>query len=254
MNSHTRRLAATVALLLPAGLLADPRLDAKIEDAALASYNFRVVLENQVKVEAENGVVTLSGTVLDRDQKALAEDTVRSLPGVVEVLNHLDVVETGQERSDGWIALKIRSILLLRPNVSAGNTEVTVRDGVVTLAGTAESIAQKELTESYARNVEGVRSVRNRMTVRSSPAGVAAAASPEAPEIDDASITAEIHQALLAEDPAAALNTQVETQDGTVVLRGIVRSSAEKDRASTVARSVRGVSRVANEMIVSAAE
>lgn len=252
MKPVTCRFLALL-VLWPAGLLADPATDAKIRDAALSSYNLRVVLENRVDVEVKDGVATISGTVLDRDQKALAEDTVRSLPSVVEVLNHLDVAEPGQERSDGWIALKLRSILLLRRSVSATNTEVTVKDGVVTLAGMADSVAQKELTESYARGIQGVRSVRNLMSL---PAGGMAAArvEEETVKIDDASITAEIRQALLARDPGMALTTRVETDGGSVVLRGSARSVAERDSVTELASGVRGVNTVANEMIVTAAE
>jgi osmotically-inducible protein OsmY len=79
-------------------------------------------------------------------------EAVRSLPGPA--------------RADGWIELRIRSILLMRPNVSAAHTEVVVRDGVVTLNGTAASIAQRELTGAYARDVEGVRAVNNRLKVQ----------------------------------------------------------------------------------------
>ncbi|ACB74114.1 transport-associated [Opitutus terrae PB90-1] len=235
---------------------ADPAMDQKIEAAAQSSYNFRAVLGNRVKVEVNEGVVTLSGTVLDRDQKALAEDTVRSLPGVVEVLNHLDVSEPDQERSDGWMALKIRSLLLIRSKVSAANTDVSVHDGVVTLAGTAESEAQKELTESYARGVQGVRAVRNQMIVRSAdtaPRAGAASATPETID-DDGSVTAQVKAALLARDPGLALQTRVETAGGTVTIRGTARSRAEKDLVSRVAREIRGVRAVANQMVVSAAE
>src|SRR5687768_7485740 len=103
----------SLLVILPLALLADPATDRKIEDAAASSYNFRTVLEKQVSVKAEEGVVTLSGTVLDQDQKALAEETARGLPGVREVNNQLEVATKGAERSDGWIALKIRSVLLL---------------------------------------------------------------------------------------------------------------------------------------------
>jgi osmotically-inducible protein OsmY len=161
---------AAIAFFLtaPLGLLADSDTDRRIEDAAASSYNFRTVLEKQVTVRAENSVVTLTGVALDQAQKALAEETVRGIPGVIEVNNQLKLVSVGPGRSDGWIALKIRSLLLLRSDVSAKETDVSVRDGNVFLAGSAENIAQKELTESYARGVEGVNSVTNNLTVRAS--------------------------------------------------------------------------------------
>jgi osmotically-inducible protein OsmY len=152
--------------VLPLTLLADPALDRKIEEAARSSYNFRAVLQKQIDVSCDNGLVTLTGTVADRDQKILAEQTVAGLPGVVGVNNEIALSSPGHERADGWIALKIRSILLLRSNVSAAHTDVSVRDGIVTLTGIAETAAQKKLTAAYARDVEGVKGVKNRIEVR----------------------------------------------------------------------------------------
>jgi len=237
------------ALLSPFALFADPDTDRKIESAAASSYNFRAVLEKQVTVKAEDGVVTLSGTVLDRDQKALAEETVRGLPGVTAVKNQLEVTSAGPERSDGWIALKIRSVLLLRSNVSATTTDVSVRDGNVTLAGTAESSAQKELTEEYARGVEGVKSVKNEIAVQAPGAeGQLAAERTLGEKIDDGSITAQVKYALLTHRPTSALKTNVDTKDGVVVIRGTATSEAEKELVSKLARSVRGVASVENNM------
>jgi len=158
---------AIAALLAAGAARADPETDRKIEDAARESYNFKAVLKKQVVVHAEEGVVTLNGTVHDRQQRTLAEETVRNLPGVVSVNNELEVASPEHERGDGWIALKIRGILLVRANVSAAQTDVVVRDGVVTLTGTVDDERQKELTAAYARSVQGVKEVRNRLQVRS---------------------------------------------------------------------------------------
>jgi len=71
--------------------------------------------------------------------------------------------------------------------VRATKTEVNVTDGVVTLSGEASSLAQKELTTEYAKDVEGVKDVKNEMTIAKSPA------KPDetiGEKIDDASITA----------------------------------------------------------------
>jgi osmotically-inducible protein OsmY len=159
-------LTCSCLAFLPLALSADPATDRKIEEAARSSYNFRVVLQKQIEVKCEDGIVTLTGSVFDRDQKTLAEETVRGLPGVVGVNNEITLSSPGHERADGWIALKIRSVLLLRANVSAAHTDVSVRDGTVTLTGTAETEAQKELTAAYAREVEGVKTVENRINVR----------------------------------------------------------------------------------------
>jgi len=236
----------------PLSLFADPATDRKIEDAAASSYNFRTVLEKQVTVKSEDGVVTLTGTVLDREQKALAEDTVRGLPGVTDVRNQLEVASPGPERSDGWIALKIRSVLLLRSNVSATNTDVSVHDGQVTLTGKAENQAQKELTGTYAREVEGVKSVKNEMTVE--PQGLAQNGASNqrtlGEKIDDTSITAQVKYALLTHRSTSALKTDVDTKNGVVKIQGVAASEAEKQLVSKLAGSVRGVASVENGMTV----
>lgn len=255
MKFFNRSLLAFV-FVAPLALRADPTTDQKIEDAAASSYNFRTVLEKQVNVDAQDGVITLTGTVLDKDQKALAEETVRALPGVVEIKNQLEVSSPGPERSDGWIALKIRSVLLLRSNVSATNTDVSVRDGNVILNGTADTAAQRELTETYARGVEGVKSVQNKLVVREPGTNgqLAEAASAEEEKIDDTSITAQVKYALMSHRSIGALKASVETQDGVVAIRGRATTQGEKELVSQLASSVRGVSAVENSMTVSVAE
>jgi osmotically-inducible protein OsmY len=250
---------ATVFLLLvvlPLALAADPATDRRIEETAASSYNFRTVLEKQVSVKAEAGVATLSGTVLDQEQRALAEETVRGLPGVREVKNQLEVASKGAERSDGWIALKIRSVLLLRSNVSATQTDVSVRDGHVILTGTAENPAQKELTETYAREVAGVKSVENKIALRPAGAAQQVASADRALEekIDDTSITAQVKYALLTHPPTSALKTDVDTADGVVAISGNATSEAEKELVSKLAASVRGVAAVNNRMSVQVSE
>jgi len=252
-NSPTFVLA--LLALFPLASFADSTTDRKIEDAAASSYNFRTVLDKKVNVRADDGIVTLTGKVLDRDQKALAEDTVRGLPGVVGVNDQLEISSPGPERSDGWIALKIRSVLLLHANVSATNTNVAAQNGVVTLTGTADNVAQKELTEAYARDVEGVKAVKNEIRVRDARAGDNVNASRTLSEkIDDTSITAQVKYALLTHRSTSALKTEVDTHNGVVMIRGKAGSDAEKDLVSKLARGVRGVTSVTNEMTVQAAE
>src|ERR1700690_2704927 len=159
MKTHIR-IAFLLAAALPVALFASSSTDSKIEDAAKASYNYRTVLADQVSVKVSDGVVTLTGTVKDRDGRALAEDTVNNLPGVVSVDNQIVVKTDIPEHSDGWIALKVRGTLIVKANVSASATKVDVKDGIVTLSGTATSGAQKDLTEAYAKDIDNVRGVR----------------------------------------------------------------------------------------------
>lgn len=241
------RLSSLLILVAaPVALFATPETDRKIEDAAEASYNYRTVLDDHVKVKAHNGIVTLSGTVEDNDHRALAVDTVENLPGVVGVENDIVVKPSHPERSDSWIALKIRGRLLVKGNVSAASTQVAVKDGVVTLTGTADNDAQKELTASYAKDIEGVKSVKNEITLNAAPV----AGSTMGEKIDDASITSQLKYALLTTKATSALRTKVTTVDGVVSITGEAANDAEKSLVTKLAEDVRGVSSVVNDMSV----
>jgi hyperosmotically inducible periplasmic protein len=234
--------ALFILVASPLALLASSSTDRKIEDAAKASYNYRTVLEDHVKVKVSDGVVTLTGTVQDKDDKALAVDTVENIPGVLSVNNEIKVDPTYPEKSDGWMALKIRGLLLVKGNVSATSTKVEVKEGNVTLSGTADNIAQKELTGLYAHEIDGVKTVQNDIVVTDKLT--------MGEKIDDASITTQVKFALLAHKSTSALNTKVVTSDGVVLVTGEADSDAEVSLVTKLASDVRGVTSVTNKMIV----
>jgi hyperosmotically inducible protein len=244
-------LALSLMTAAPVMLFANSQ-DSQIEDAAKASYNFRAVLDDHVKAHADNGVVTLTGRVEDRDQKALAEDTVRNLPGVVSVVDKIRVESEPAEHSDAWIALKIRSSLLFHASVSAADTKVDVNNGVVVLTGTVANPAQKDLTEAYAKDIDGVQSVNNQLMIKenSSMDSSNSVSTSARVEMDDASITSEVKYALLSHRSTSAIKTKVTTKDGVVMISGDAGSDAEKDLVSKLASSIRGVRSVDNDMAV----
>jgi osmotically-inducible protein OsmY len=242
-----KNLSALFVLIAgPIALFASSATDRKIEDAAKASYNYRTVLEDHVTVKANDGVVTLTGIVGDKDLKVLAEDTVSNLPGVTRVDNQIALDPALAEHSDGWIAIKLRTQLLVRSNVSAANTTVRVKDGGVTLTGTADNLAQKELTGEYAKEIDWVKSVKNDIVVNASPAP----AQTVGEKIDDTSITSQVKYALLTHRATSALKTKVITTDGVVVITGEAANDAEKSLAGKLAESIRGVKSVTNNMTV----
>ena len=230
----------------PFALFASSETDRKIESAAEASYNYKTVLDGHVKVKAADGVVTLTGTVQDKDDKSIAADTVENLPGVKSVKNEILVKPEYSEKSDAWMAFKIRSRLLVKANVSATSTTVAVQDGVVTLTGTADTMAQKELTGVYAKEIDGVKSIKNDIVVKAVPA------TPQTigEKIDDASITTQVKYALLSHKSTSAIKTKVTTTDGVVVVTGEASSDAEVSLVTKLAQDVRGVVSVSNNMTV----
>jgi len=195
--------------------------------------------------------VTLTGTVENESHKGLAQETVTNLPGVKNVDNQL-VIKGDQpaENSDGWIGMQVKSSLFFNRNVSAVNTEVDVTNGVVTLKGPADSQAQKDLTGEYAKDINGVKSVDNQMTIAEAGSQPNQPTQPKDNKIDDASITAQVKMAFLTHHSTSAFKTGVSTTNGVVTLTGDATSGAAKDMAAKVAGDVNGVTSVVNNMTI----
>ena len=243
---HFMKSLIFISLALPAALFARPADDRKIEIAAQASYNYPTVLEDRIKVKVQEGVLTLTGSVADKDDKALAQDTVEHFPGVAGVKNEIVVVAAPAEGSDAWLALKIRTQLLVKASVSASTTTVAVQDGVVTLGGHAANLAQKELTAIYTQEIEGVKAVVNTIVVKDQTG----AAETLADKIDDASITTQVKYALIRHKATNGLEAKVVTNDGKITITGEAASKAEKALITKLAQDVRGAKSVTNGMTV----
>lgn len=241
--------AAALALLVIGQPAYANRTDDRIEASARQSYLFKSYLQgDDIKIESADGAVTLTGTVSEEYHKSLARETVAGLPGVRSVDNRLELKGAPPTaNSDAWLRDKVKVTLLFHRSVSAGTTEVDVKDGIVTLRGRAVSPAQKELTTEYAGDVEGVKGVNNEMTI--APAAKKRHRT-SGEKIDDASITGQVRITLLYHRSTSALNTGVSTRRGVVTLRGGAHNSAEKELAGKLARDVYGVRDVKNRMIV----
>ncbi len=240
-------LVAAVAILVTSMPVLASKMDDRIESSAKKSYVFKTYLKSDdIKVESKNGVVTLTGTVVEESHKSLAQETVASLPGVKNVDNKLEVKgEQPAENSDAWLITKVKTALLFHSNVSA-MTEVSAQDGIVTLQGNADNQAQVDLTTEYAKDIEGVKDVNNEMTV----SGTSNKKETMGGKIDDASITAEVKMTLLSHRSTSAVHTKVKTKNGVVTLSGKAENAAEIDLVTKLVSDVKGVRRVNNKMTV----
>jgi osmotically-inducible protein OsmY len=248
INHQLTLLTAVGSLIIGSANLHADDLDDRIESAAKKSHVFKTHLKaDSIKTVSKDGVVTLTGTVADVAHKNLAQDTVENIPGVRSVDNQLVVREEGpKEYSDGWISAKVKMTLLFHRNVSASETDVFVKDGVVSLRGEASSEAQKELTAEYANDVEGVKEVKNELTIAKEPRHKEKLSE----KIDDASITAHVKSVLMSHRSTSALKTKVETRGGVVTLTGIAKNDAERSLVTKLVSDIIGVTSVVNEMTV----
>lgn len=250
-NSMYRLVFATAAaaLFVTSAPVFASDADDQIESSFKKSYVVTTYLkDDDVKIKAKDGVATLSGTVSGESHKLLALNTASSVPGVRSVISDLSTkAEAAAENADVWMGRKVSLALLFHRNVNAVKTEVAVKDGVVTLKGEASSLAQKELTTSYAQDIEGVKEVKNEMTIASMPAKEVRTAGEK---MDDASISAQVQTALLTHRSTSSITTKVITREGEVTLTGIAKNAAEKSLVTKLVTDIQGVSGVNNEMTV----
>ena len=239
--------AAAVAMFVTLTPVSALETDAKVQPAFEASYVYKTYLkDDSIKTVTKEGAVTLSGTVADESHRGLAQDTVTNLPGVTSVDNQLKTsAEVASQNADYWIAKKIKLTLLFHRFVNAGKTTADVKDGIVTLKGEASSAAQKDLTAEYAKDIEGVKEVKNDMTVATTPEP---AAQTLGEKIDDASVVAQVKMALLTHRSTTAVTTKVEARDGVVVVTGIAKNDAEKTLITKLVTDIQGVTSVKNQM------
>jgi osmotically-inducible protein OsmY len=255
MNKPTQCLALVVTLaslfIVNTNSFAT-ETDDRIESTAKQSYVFKTYLKSDdVKIESKDGAVTLTGTVSEESNKSLAKDTVASLPGVKSVDNKLVLKgESPAAHTDAWLITKVKSTLLYHRGVSGINTEVLAKDGIVTLRGEALNAAQKDLATEYAKDVEGVKNVKNEMTIAPKEKTTGEKKDVMGESIDDASTTALVKSTLLHHRSTSALNTKVETKEGVVNLTGKAKNAAEKNLVTKIVSDVQGVKKVDNNMSV----
>ena len=249
-------VTAMVALLTSMPVRAS-EMDDRIESSARNSYVFKTYLRgDDIKIQSKDGVVTLTGVVSEESRKGLAKETLAALPDVKSVDNRLEVKDAPPTaNSDAWVGEKVKATLLFHRNVSGLNTKVQVSDGIVTLRGEASSLAQKELTTEYAKDVDGVKDVKNELTVPEASNNPDQKTMGEKMDnvgeaIDDASITGQVKMSLLFHRSTSARNTKVETSAGVVTLYGKAENAAEKDLVNKLVNDINGVRSVNNRMTI----
>lgn len=241
--------------LMAAGLLAlcapahASRMDVYIIASARQSYVFNNYLQDDdIKIESRDGAITLTGIITESFHKSLAEVTLTDIAGVRSVDNRLELKGAPPTaNSDAWFREKVKATLLFHRSVSAKTTEVDVKDGIVTLRGSAVSQTQKELTAEYAKDVEGVIEVKNEMTVAAPPEKKVQTTKEK---IDDVSVAALVRMALLLHHSTNALYTTVGVRRGVVTVGGRARTDAEKALVTKLVKDVNGVKKVKNLMTV----
>lgn len=161
------------------------------------------------------------------------------------------------ELKDAWIDGKIEASYSLSTYLNPFAIDTHVKKGEVTLSGTVESEIDKDLAEEIALGIEGVTKVNNELEIAEDMDRENAAermANNFGDRFNDATLTARVKFALLANDSTEGLSINVDTENGTVFLNGEVDSEQEAELAERIAANAEGVASVENRLTVSAGQ
>ncbi len=195
---------------------------------------------DDVAVAVKDGVVTLTGFVTSYAQKFAAERVARRVIGVVGLADDLEVRLPGvDQRPDPDIARDVVAELRVWLPSSHDNIKAVVKDGWVTLEGEVEWNYQRQYAERAIRWIKGVKGVNNliRLKPKAAPA--------------PAEVKHRIEEAFRRSALIDANRVTVEANGGEVILKGTVRSWAERQEAERAAWAAPGVTRVDNRIVVS---
>ena len=144
------------------------KTDSEIQQDVLRELKWDTrVKETDVGVEVDAGVVTLSGTVSSWGKRHAAAEAAHRVRDVLDVANDIVVKMPGMPgRTDTEVAHAVRNALVWDVFVPDTRIRSTVSDGVVTLDGDVESWSQAEDAERAVRNLAGVRSVMNLISIK----------------------------------------------------------------------------------------
>lgn len=215
---------------------------------------------NELSVTVHLGKAVLTGKVEEGVERELAKQIALGVTGIKDVDNQIVVqadyvpVHSASERSYGefiddvTVTALVKSKLLWSRYTDGLAIEVETRSGKVTLNGTADSVAAKQLAGRLAMNTRGVMAVDNRLFVDSTGptrSDLAKASVHDAKrDIADSWISTKVKSTYLYSNNVEGANIVVTTRSGVVTLTGKVNSRAERDEAILLAQNVGGVKRV----------
>lgn len=196
------------------------------------------VHDEDIRVVASDGVVTLSGTVPSFADRLAAQQAAERVFGVRAVANELAVaLPIAFQRTDTDIARAIVDALTWDVMVPDTRIKSAVSNGWVTLDGSVDWGFERDAAARAVRNITGVRGVTNNLVVA-------------AKLVSTSDVSRGIKQALERRADRTADHITVEARDGVVTLTGNVASYGERRAAEGAAWAAPGVKEVQDHLAV----
>lgn len=156
---------------------------------------------------------------------------------------------------DATVATRVLAALQADPETNGLDIDVKASEGAVALTGLVDSRAQTEKATSIAAAVDGVRSVDNRIDLKTGSAASAPGdANIQVAKTSDAAITSQIEGALSGDPYLGPSKVSVVTRNGEVQLSGFVPSQDQADDVMAIAHRVEGVKNVVSNLTVGQGE
>jgi hyperosmotically inducible protein len=287
MNSNiSNKIALGFVILLTASVsyaadnsnISESRMEATIEtryavNDMLSAYN--------LEAEVNGSTATLNGKVSNSVEKELAGNLAKDVRGVDSVTNNIIVDDNiiveqtesfAQKVSDASTTARVKSRFLWSSGVPAMAINVDTLNDVVALKGAVDSETEKKLAEKLAESTKGVRRVDNKIVVKSQTNNTSKTENTRAKlgSIDFDKVSNNAGQALEGAGETLSdswINTKVsaslrltrdlyiddlsvKTNNGVVVITGRAYSNADKELATEIAKDVKGVKSVVNQITV----
>ncbi|MGO2280891.1 MAG: BON domain-containing protein [Vibrio casei] len=170
----TTAIAATSTSALAVNTWEKESMDAWIDGKAETTLLLKTNLNSfDINTAVKNKEVTLTGSVDNDTEKALAEELVSGLEGVDSVNNELTVLNKSDKKSndttdmltDTKITTVVKTRLLMDTNVSGTDVQVETKNKEVTLTGSVKTDAEHDLALSIAKNTTDVDNVIDKLEV-----------------------------------------------------------------------------------------
>lgn len=212
------------------------KTDAEIQKDVMEELRWEPLLNaSEIGVAVKNGIVTLSGTVDTYGKKVAAEDAAKSVAGVKAVAEDIEVrLSAFGSRNDTEIAQAVMNALKWHSAVQEDKIKIKVEGGWVTLEGEVEWEFQKSAARTMVENLTGVVGIINNIKIQ--------------PSVVATDIKRKINAAFHRSATVDSEKINLEVVGSKVILKGKVRSYAEKKDAENAAWLAPGVDKVENKL------